>query len=148
MSQITVGEDVLTVLVAVGLISMFVLVLGSSFSAYRKGEKEEREERLLLMISNYIRNGLSSERVNGTEPGVLTRSELEESLPGLSERLGIEDVNIFVEIVSGEDDGIFCWGRNTEDFNLSISTPIVYENETDRIPAKVIVHLGRGEFEG
>lgn len=133
---------------AVGLISMFVLILGSSFSTYQEGVKEEREERLLLITYNFLRNGLPSDESNGTEPGVLTRSRLKESLPRLSERLRIQDVNIFLEIDSWEGDSLFCSGRNSQNFDLSISTPIVYENEADRVPAEVIVHLGREEFEG
>jgi len=138
----------LIVLIAAGLISMFVLILGSSFSAYREGVKEEREERLILIISNFLRNGLPSNEFNGTEAGILTRSRLKGSLPKLSERLRIQDVSIFVEIDSWEGDSVFRWGKNIQNSDFSISTPIVYESEADRIPAKVIVHLRREGFEG
>lgn len=142
MSQVTIGEDILGILIAVGLISVFCLVLGNSFSAYQEQRAAEERSQLLLTVSDFLRNGTFSRGGNETEPGLLNHTMLEERLPQFIERLGRESTEVRVKIVSLDHDLLFSWGKKKEELARSISVPVVYELKDEKVPARLIVRTG------
>lgn len=141
MSQVTFGEDILAVLMAVGLISIFVVVLGSSFSGYQERCMSEGELRSLLRTSDYLRNGAFSKSEGKSELGLLSQEGIKEKIRQLELR-SQEAGEIGVEITSLDHNILWEWGGERKDSTRSMIFPIAYEHKGKRIPARMIVWRG------
>ncbi|KXA92473.1 hypothetical protein AKJ64_03065 [candidate division MSBL1 archaeon SCGC-AAA259E17] len=142
MSMVTFGEDMMAVLIATGLVLVFVTILGDSFSAHREKEDSVEKFQLFLTISDFLRGGSFSGEDGGFEPGVLSREVLEEKLPQFLERLRRQCIRLRVEVVSLGGELIFSSEADKENFSRSLSVPVVYECKGKKIPAKMVVWIG------
>lgn len=136
----------MAVLMATGLVVVFVTVLDDSFSAHRESQDSMDEFRLLLTVSDYIGGGNFSDEDNGFEVGVLSQELLQEKLPRFIERLRRQGIRIRVEIVSLEGDLLFNSESGGENFSRSIDLIVAYEREGREIPARLIVWIGKGSI--
>ena len=71
MSQISLGEDILGVLLAVILISTFVIVLGNSYSRHKENEKEVEKTNNILYLSDLISYGTIKDNEYSSNPGII-----------------------------------------------------------------------------
>lgn len=147
MSTVTFGEDMMAVLIATGLVIVFVTVLGDSFSAHRGREDSMEEFQLFLTISDFLRGGNFSSEGGGFGPGVLNREVLQEKLPQFVERLRRQCIRMRVEIVSFEGELLFGSEGEKENFSRSLSVPVAYECFGKKVPAKMVVWIGGIAFE-
>lgn len=136
-----VGEDILSTLIAVGLILVFIFSLSESYLNYRQSQDEEKESNLLLSISDFLRSSFSNSK-NGSGLGVLRENELSNQLPQFVKRLSREGVKAKVEIVDFRNNSLFDYPEGNKDFAQSMTFPIIYEDGSKRIPARMVVWIG------
>ncbi len=136
----TVGEDLFGVVIAVGLISMFVVVWCNSFIAYRERHSALEESRILLSVSDYLVNGA----LPGVspEPGLVHEVMLERRSANFTENLASSGLSVQTLIATLEGETLFRSNGVLDGSSVSVSLPIVYENCENRIPARLIVRKG------
>ncbi len=143
MSQLTFGEDIFAVLVSVSLILIFVFTVQN----YLFLEEEIREERelsnYLRFVSNYVVNGDFSLSGDLYEPFVIDKRFLSEEFPYLAEKMKREGVKIQLKILSLNLNSIYEFGMGGENYDQSISMPIIYRQDNELIPARMIVRARR-----
>lgn len=131
----------MAVLIAVGLISTFIVTLGKSLSVQEEREKADERFQSLLSISDPLTSGVFSGGTRGAEPGLLSYKALKEKLPRTLEKMSQEGVQIQVKISSFGNEPLFEGGRERENLASSLSLPIVYEHENTKIPARISIWI-------
>lgn len=137
MSNVTFGEDILLVMVAVGLISTFIVVLDESISAHREriGRREELET--LLVVSNYLEKEEISEGKPGVKMGVLDKGEIERKLTQF-ESWNPDFREVEIKVISFNQEILYGRGGK-EPSNKSISLPVVYGRDDEMIPGRMVI---------
>lgn len=138
MAQITFSQDIICLLIAVGLIISFFFLLGNSYTIYHEEKSKERKNQRILKFFDFLRlnNGKkSSERESF---GIINKDKLEENLEKILPR-NIELKNIRVK---AENKILFKLIKKSKKFDRSIKFPIIYENNEDKTPADLIMYLG------
>ena len=136
----TLGEDLFSVLVAVGLISVFVVVFGNSFSTYRDYQDSCNDSKELLALSDYVRNG-SHPSLRAESPiveGVRLEARLSDFLRDV---VGTNSsVRILIDGIMNEE--FFRTEKKLDGSSRSVSLPIVYRGCDDElIPARLIIEM-------
>ncbi|KXB02407.1 hypothetical protein AKJ45_02020 [candidate division MSBL1 archaeon SCGC-AAA261F19] len=139
MAQITVGEDIFSTLIAVGLISTFVLVLSQSYSFQKEREELQEDLSLTLVISDHLKNEMLCRSGSGVHPGVICRPAFQENLPRFCKLLARKGLGLRVEILTLNREPLLLYGVEPRDFARSISIPVVFQDETRRRPARMNV---------
>ena len=137
MSQVTLGEDIFGVMVAVGLISVFVVVWGSSFATYRKYNKGFQESQFLLSVSNFVING--SHPDVRSEPALIRDRDFRKQLADFFGDMRSCGEPIRVSVTSLQDATLFRSGETLDGSTRSVSFPVVYVKGNERFPVRLIV---------
>lgn len=136
MSNISFGEDLIAVLIAVGLISTFLVVLEDSIGHHRKMKESKDELKNLVITSNYLEKGGSKKNKDFDKLGVLSESEIRNSIDRLNSwnskfgKIGLRIGSLNNEILYSTGD--------MSDSAKSVTLPIVYERNGEKNPAKII----------
>lgn len=123
------------------LILIFIFSLGESYLNYRERQNDGGKARLLLSISDFLRSAFSGSK-NGPELGILVENKLLNELPQFVKRLSREGVNAKVKIIDLQNNSLFVYPEGNTDFARSMAFPVIYETESKRISARMIVWVG------
>lgn len=131
MAQLSVGEDLFSTLVAVGLISLFVLALAHVCRAHEaRGDSQEGFE-LALSVAEQLKNHVPHEPESGPRLGLIVRTDFERALPSFSELLAERGVGVRVEIRSLEWQQLFAHGPEPATRSSSVSLPVAFVHAGD-----------------
>ncbi len=109
-----------------------------SYSAHERRISRKEELELLLNISDSLTYNTISKQ-DRTEFGVVKTPVLEKNLPEFLERLEREGTIIGVKIVSLNRKTLYQKSVREKDPNLTISVPIVFQQDDERRPAFLII---------
>lgn len=138
MSQITVGEDIFGVLMVVGLISTFIVALTQFYSAHMELSGLQKGSRLVLSISDQLRNEVLSRSEEGHRPGIIETTAFEEDLPNFTKFLEREGLELSVEFVTLNGETLLHHG-NLANFSRSMSFPAVLREGPRKRTGRMIV---------
>ncbi len=138
MSQFSIGEDILGVLMIVGLFSLFFIVWSDSYLSHQEQELSRKKSKILLSISDYLRNGSLSENA---EPALINKKILENEISSLLTNLEHEGIGLEVEIITQDGETVHSSGRRLESPVRSVSLPIIYENRNGRTTAFLNIRM-------
>jgi hypothetical protein len=114
----SVGEDLFSVLIAVGLVAVFVTALAHSYHLYAERRNASEDFDLALDIAEQLRN-----QVPVGENGQLGLLELShERLENYSQILAVQGINFRVEV------GTFVFAENLESANACELSVEVWRN--------------------
>lgn len=123
------------------MIFIFMVVLKDSLSSQRSTNKSEQRTELLLSIFNFLKNGGISNESDEFDIGILNKKALENKLNSLTEILERQGTTISIEIVSFDQKILLQSNNLNKKPAQSLSLPIIFEQGSDRIPAKIIIWL-------
>jgi hypothetical protein len=116
----SVGEDLFSVLVAVGLIVVFVSALAHSYHVYAERINAANDFDLALEIADRLRNQVL---IKENSPlGVLELSH--ERVENYSKILAMQGINLHVEVVGLGGEILFAYGQEPNPLEQYFSPPI------------------------
>lgn len=127
MAQLSVGEDLFSTLVAVGLLSVFVFALIHTYQAHSAHGESQEDFELALDVAEQLKNDVLSGSGGGPRPGIITQAEFERELPRFSELLARRGVGLRVEVKSLEGEPLFSYGPEPANHSSSVSLPVALE---------------------
>lgn len=141
MSQVTVGENILGIVLTVAIISAFTVVLGKSYSNYQNHKRNSEKSEKLLQLTDSIRYNTINGKENNSDPYIIKETVLEKY--GESNEISIFHGSKFsIKLFSLENNALLkSIGENIKKSSLSLSFPVVYETRNIRKPARFIVKM-------
>jgi len=116
----SVGEDIFSVLVAVGLFAVFVTALAHSYHLYAERRNASEDFDLALDIAEQLRG-----QVLMGENGQLGLLELShERLENYSQILAMQGINLRVEVGTFEGEILFVYGQEPNPLGQYFSPPV------------------------
>jgi hypothetical protein len=116
----SVGEDLFLVLVAVGLVAVFVTALAHSYHSYAERRNASEDFDLALDIAEQLRG-----QVLVGENGQLGLLELShERLENYSQILAMQGINLRVEVGTFEGELLFAHGPESNPLEQYFSPPV------------------------
>ncbi len=111
-----------------------------SYSAHKQKVNEKEELEHLLNVSNYLKNNKISKKNNYTEFGVIKKSNLENKTSKILQKWERTVTPLEVEIVSLNHRPLYQnLKENGKNPDLTVSVPIVFQQDNERFPAFLIV---------
>jgi hypothetical protein len=122
--QLSVGEDIFSTLTAVGLISLFVVVLAHFYRGQEESLAHQEDFELTLEVIERLKNDVISSDQGGVRPSLIYRSAFERELPRFSELLLKQGIGLRVEVRAIDGELILSHGGEPEGSQCSISLPV------------------------
>lgn len=140
MSQMTLGEDIFTVLIAVGLISTFIVALAQFYCAKVELINIQNESRLALSTSDQLRNRVLSWDEGGPHPGVISSARFNEDLPKFSKILKREGLGLGVKLLALSGETLLLYGEPAN-FSRTLSFPVILQTKFRKRSCRMVVWL-------
>ncbi|MCD6248635.1 MAG: hypothetical protein J7J17_04215 [Hadesarchaea archaeon] len=128
MSQITLGEDLLSVVFATALLSVFILTLANSYEAHRESVKFQEDFGFALSVAEALTNGATCGGEKN-EIGIITCNDFGCELQKFSETPFDEGMILRVEVKSSDGKTLLSYGPEPADDPLSVELPAVVGDE-------------------
>lgn len=136
----TLGEDIFTILVAVGLISTFIVALVQFYRASLELSDLQKESRSVLSISDQLRNQFFSHDKGGPHPGVISLAAFNEGLPRFSKFLEREGLGLSVKLEALNGETLLHHGEPAN-FSRSLSFPVILQKRFQKGSCRMIIWL-------
>ena len=130
---VSVGEDIFSTLIAVGLISLFVTALAHFYIRQEGNLAYSEDFRLTLEVAERLRNDVLSWSREGTCPGLVSPSAFEFRLDKFSELLFKQGIGLRVEIRSLDGKLLLSHGSALREPRCSVSLPITLGHTAGRV---------------
>ncbi len=143
MAQLSVGEDLFSTMAAVGLISLFALVLAHVYNSNEARDESQEEFELALSVAEQLKNDVLCGSGAGGRLGLITQSEFERALPSFSDLLADRGIALRTEIRSLEGQLLLDYGPEPTN-SSSVSLPTAFERAPgERVPSQLVVWVWR-----
>lgn len=142
----SVGEDLFSVLVGVGLVAVFVAALAHSYHIYVERRNASEDFGLALHIAERLRNQVLVGQ--GGQLGLLEPSH--ERLENYSQILALQGINLRVEIRTPEGELLFAHGPEPNPLEGYFSPPVgvglpaaIAQDQSSAVPCELSVQVSR-----
>lgn len=125
--QLSIGEDIFSTLIAVTLVSLFVIILGHFYRGLEESLSRQEDFELALEVIERIKNDILSSDRKGQCYGLISRAAFEHELPKFSELLLKRGIRLRVEIRALDGELLLHYGGEPEGSQCSVCLPVTLE---------------------